>query len=56
MSTLSVLVLVQAYPDELKRMDIDSRRDSFCGKLSVRSNLISRVRIPPSPSVVEALY
>jgi len=39
MSTLSVPVLIQAYPDELKRMDIGYRRDSFCGKLSVCSNL-----------------
>jgi len=39
MSTLSVPVLIQAYPDELSRMDIENRRDSFCGKLSVCSNL-----------------
>jgi len=39
MSGLSVPVLIQAYPDELSRMDIENRRDSFCGKLSVCSNL-----------------
>ncbi len=39
MSDLSVPVLIQAYPDELSRMDIENRRDSFCGKLSVCSNL-----------------
>ncbi len=39
MSGLSVPVLIHAYPDELKRMDIENRRDSFCGKLSVCSNL-----------------
>lgn len=39
MSGLSVPILIQAYPDELKRMDIENRRDSFCGKLSVCSNL-----------------
>jgi L-fucose isomerase-like protein len=39
MSGLSVPVLVQAYPDELTRMEEEKRRDSFCGKLSVCSNL-----------------
>ncbi len=39
MSGLSVPVLIQAYPDDLSRMDIENRRDSFCGKLSVCSNL-----------------
>ncbi len=39
MSGLSVPVLIQAYPDELTKMDIEKRRDSFCGKLSVCSNL-----------------
>jgi len=39
MSGLSVPVLVQAYPDELTRMEVEKRRDSFCGKLSVCSNL-----------------
>jgi len=39
MSELSVPVLVQAYPDELDRLEIGKRRDSFCGKLSVCSNL-----------------
>jgi len=31
----NVPILVQAYPDELGKMDFDSRRDSFCGKLSI---------------------
>ncbi|RKY02092.1 fucose isomerase, partial [Candidatus Poribacteria bacterium] len=39
MSGLSVPVLVQAYPDELDKMDVRNRRDSFCGKLSVCNNL-----------------
>jgi len=39
MSELNVPVLVQAYPDELKKMGVDDRRDSFCGKLSVCNNL-----------------
>jgi L-fucose isomerase-like protein len=30
-----VPILVQAYPDELDRMGPESRRDSFCGKISV---------------------
>jgi L-fucose isomerase-like protein len=28
-------ILVQAYPDEIGKMDFKSRRDSFCGKFSV---------------------
>jgi len=39
MSGLSVPVLIHAYPDELTKMDVENRRDSFCGKLSVCSNL-----------------
>ena len=35
----NVPVLVQAYPDELDRLDAASRRDGFCGKISVCSNL-----------------
>ncbi len=34
MSELNVPVLVQAYPDDLKKMTVENRRDSFCGKLS----------------------
>ncbi len=30
-----VPILVQAYPDELDKMDMSVRRDSFCGKFSV---------------------
>lgn len=36
---LDVPVLVMAYDDELELMDLDHRRDSFCGKLSVCNNL-----------------
>lgn len=39
MSGLDVPVLVQACDDDLDRMDLDNRRDAFCGKLSVCSNL-----------------
>jgi L-fucose isomerase-like protein len=36
---LNVPVLVQAYPDETGKMLMGSRRDSFCGKISVTNNL-----------------
>lgn len=36
---LNVPVLVQACDDDLNKMDIEHRRDSFCGKLSVCNNL-----------------
>jgi len=39
MSELNVPVLVQAYPDELDKLQVGKRRDSFCGKLSACSNL-----------------
>ena len=39
LSGLNVPVLVQAYPDELNKMDVARRRDSWCGKISVCNNL-----------------
>ena len=39
LSGLNVPVLVQAYDDELDKMDLEHRRDSFCGKLSVCNSL-----------------
>jgi L-fucose isomerase-like protein len=36
---LNVPVLVQAYPDDLDRLDVVRRRDAFCGKISVCNNL-----------------
>ncbi|MEH6307717.1 L-fucose/L-arabinose isomerase family protein [Olivibacter sp. CPCC 100613] len=36
---LDVPVLVQAYPDELHKLDLARRRDSWCGKISVCNNL-----------------
>ena len=36
---LGVPVLVQACPDELDRLDVKGRRDSYCGKISVCNNL-----------------
>ena len=36
---LKVPVLVQACDDENNKVDLDSRRDAFCGKISVCNNL-----------------
>ena len=36
---LDVPLLVQAYPDEVGKMSIAYRRDSFCGKMSACNNL-----------------
>ena len=40
MAGLNVPVLIQATPDDPKRMTLADRRDSFCGKLSVCNNLM----------------
>jgi L-fucose isomerase-like protein len=45
LARLDVPVLVHAYPDDLGKMDVASRRDSFCGKISVCNNL-QQYRIP----------
>ncbi|MFO7918644.1 MAG: L-fucose/L-arabinose isomerase family protein [Anaerolineae bacterium] len=47
LADLDLPVLVQAFPDELGNMDIDHRRDSFCGKMSACNNL-SQYGIPYS--------
>jgi len=39
LAELSVPVLVQAYPDDLEKLAVADRRDAFCGKVSVCSNL-----------------
>jgi L-fucose isomerase-like protein len=39
LSKLDVPVLVQAYPDDLDKMDVARRRDAWCGKISVCNNL-----------------
>ena len=39
MAGLDVPVLIQAYPDEVGKMTIADRRDSFCGKMSSCNNL-----------------
>jgi L-fucose isomerase-like protein len=35
LSGLSVPVLIHAFPDDINKMDVKNRRDSFCGKISV---------------------
>ena len=45
MSGLKVPVLVHAFPDSVDRLAMTSRRDAFCGKFSVCSNL-SQYNIP----------
>ena len=39
LSGLSVPVFIQAYPDDLDKMDVVNRRDAWCGKISVCNNL-----------------
>ncbi|APZ46671.1 fucose isomerase [Polaribacter reichenbachii] len=39
LANLNVPVLIQAYPDELSKMNVANRRDSWCGKISVCNNL-----------------
>ncbi len=39
LANLNVPVLVQAYPDDLDKMDVARRRDAWCGKISVCNNL-----------------
>src|SRR5579872_201060 len=40
LAQLNVPVLVQAYPDDLDKLDVARRRDGFCGKISVCNNLV----------------
>lgn len=44
-ANLNVPVLIHAEPDDMNKMDIKNRRDSFCGKISVCNNL-NQYRIP----------
>lgn len=39
LANLDVPVLVQAYPDDLGQLNVERRRDAFCGKISVCNNL-----------------
>ncbi|MCX7845827.1 MAG: L-fucose/L-arabinose isomerase family protein [Dictyoglomaceae bacterium] len=45
LSGLQVPILVQAFRDDLSRLDLSNRGDSFCGKISVCNNLI-QYKIP----------
>lgn len=40
LSGLNVPVLIQGYPDDLKKLDVARRRDAYCGKISVCNNLV----------------
>jgi L-fucose isomerase and related proteins len=40
MAALDVPVLIQATNDEVDKVDLEGRRDSFCGKLSACNNLV----------------
>ena len=42
-----VPVLIQAYPDEIGKMDFESRRDAFCGKFSIE-DMFNQYGIPYS--------
>jgi len=39
LAALNVPVLIQGYPDELHKLNVANRRDSWCGKISVCNNL-----------------
>lgn len=65
LAQLNVPVLVQAYPDDLDKLDVARRRDSWCGKISVCNNLYQfgikytlttkHVVHPSDPSFIEDL-
>lgn len=42
LAKLSVPILIQACDDSLDRMQLENRRDAFCGKLSLCNNLYQR--------------
>jgi L-fucose isomerase-like protein len=39
LANLNVPVLVHAFPDDVQKMSLQDRRDSFCGKMSACNNL-----------------
>lgn len=39
LSELDVPVLIHAYNDDVNKMEVENRRDAFCGKISVCNNL-----------------
>jgi len=55
LSGLDVPVLVQAYPDNLREMNLERRRDAFCGKISACGNL-RQYRIPFSLTSLHTVH
>ncbi len=65
LADLKVPVLIQGYPDELTKMNVANRRDSWCGKISVCNNLYQygikytlttkHVAHPSDPTFIEDL-
>ena len=55
LSGLQVPVLVQAFPDDMKKMFVERRRDSFCGKISVCNNF-DQYRIPFSLTELHTVH
>ncbi len=65
LAKLKVPVLIQGYPDELHKLNVANRRDSWCGKISVCNNLYQygikysltsqHVVHPSDPSFIEDL-
>ncbi len=51
---LDVPVLMHAYPDDPRKMDLANRRDSFCGKMSACNNL-SQYNIPYSLTMLHTI-
>lgn len=53
----NVPILMQAYPDEIGKMDFQHRRDAYCGKFSV-TDVLTQYRVPftvMKPHVVHPL-
>src|SRR4029434_3584226 len=40
LSKLNAPVLIQGYPDDLKKLGPERRRDAYCGKISAANNLV----------------
>ena len=55
LARLDVPVLVQAYPDDLNQLQVERRRDAFCGKISVCNNL-RQYGIPYSLTHAHTVY
>ncbi len=66
LSGLTVPVLVHAFPDDLDRLAVATRRDAFCGKISVCNNLYqygvpysvtaAHTLSPAAPEFIEELH